>query len=152
MHTCPVCGFNQLMDPPKDNTICPSCGTEFDFDTSFATPDQLRQAWIARGMKWWSTYDLPPDRWNPYAQLKNIRSTATFTFDILNFLSVEVVIKYPAKSPFENRQFISAQSNPPTPDVFTRAPEQSLSRAGERMRAASVGGGMSFNLSRHQPA
>ena len=38
---CPVCGY-QMEDPPKDNNICPSCGTEFGLHDVNATLSDLR--------------------------------------------------------------------------------------------------------------
>jgi hypothetical protein len=69
MHTCPVCGYDQLSEPPKDFTICPSCGTEFEYDDVRQTVEQLRAAWLQTGPRWWSTIDPLPVGWDPYKQM-----------------------------------------------------------------------------------
>lgn len=69
MHTCPVCGYDQLSEPPKDFTICPSCGTEFEYDDVRQTVEQLRAAWLQTGPRWWSTVDPCPVGWDPYKQV-----------------------------------------------------------------------------------
>jgi hypothetical protein len=72
MYTCPVCGFDRLEDPPNNYTICPSCGTEFEYDDVRTTKAELRRAWVAGGYKWWSKLEQPPARWNPERQLKEL--------------------------------------------------------------------------------
>jgi hypothetical protein len=69
MHTCPVCGFNELEFPPDDYNICPSCGTEFEVDDAGVTHLELRNKWKAGGMQWWSRYEEPPFGWDPQALL-----------------------------------------------------------------------------------
>jgi len=68
MNVCPVCGY-LLPYPPSDFHICPSCGTEFGYDDSGASYDELRAQWLATGPSWWSPVDPQPDNWNPYMQL-----------------------------------------------------------------------------------
>lgn len=58
-HTCPVCGYAQLVGPPKDYLICPSCGTEFGSDDVAVTHEELRIAWLAAGSPWFSRHTLP---------------------------------------------------------------------------------------------
>jgi hypothetical protein len=73
-YTCQVCGYSKLEYPPDEFTICPSCGTEFgndDFEYSHA---ELRQRWIASGMRWWSENDPIPDGWNPSDHLQHVFS------------------------------------------------------------------------------
>lgn len=68
-YQCPVCFFDQMLDPPEDFNICPSCGTEFgndDFDYSHA---ELRSRWIAKGMPWFSAYNHAPPNWSAVDQL-----------------------------------------------------------------------------------
>ena len=65
---CPVCGF-QMDDPPVNYNICPSCGTEFGVHDVNSSIEQLREAWIQSGPKWWSTTDPQPEGWDPYVQL-----------------------------------------------------------------------------------
>lgn len=68
-YTCPVCAFDRMTDAPEDLNICPCCGTEFENDTYYKTPADLRKAWIAHGMPWFSTYIRPPKHWSPVRQL-----------------------------------------------------------------------------------
>ena len=73
MYTCPVCGYNQLKYPPKDETICPSCYTEFGYDDATRSHYELRQEWLANGPRWEGSNVMPaPYGWQPYEQLKNI--------------------------------------------------------------------------------
>jgi hypothetical protein len=68
---CPVCGF-EMDDPPRDYNICPSCGTEFGVHDINASIEELRQAWLASGPKWWSKSDPQPPEWNPFNQLARL--------------------------------------------------------------------------------
>ncbi|MBI1866544.1 MAG: hypothetical protein HYS02_02130 [Candidatus Staskawiczbacteria bacterium] len=82
---CPVCGldlgfkaWNKGM--PRDDEICPCCGTQFGYHDSIWDKDPfihktLRQKWIDEGMKWWSKddkYHPQPQNWDPKKQLENI--------------------------------------------------------------------------------
>ena len=69
MNICPVCGFRGLAAPPTDFIICPCCGTEFGYDDNNRSHDELRQAWLRDGARWFSEYTGPPRGWNPYGQL-----------------------------------------------------------------------------------
>jgi len=71
MNLCPVCGYPEMTEPPKDYYICPCCGTEFGNDDSVFTYDELRRAWLANGAHWFSRATPPPHNWNPYEQLFN---------------------------------------------------------------------------------
>lgn len=75
-YTCPVCGYNQLEDPPSHHEICPSCGTQFGYHDITKTNKQLRDRWIARGLHWHSKIESPPIAWNPYVQLVNLQNTS----------------------------------------------------------------------------
>jgi hypothetical protein len=66
---CPVCGYPDLVNPPIDFNICPSCGTEFGYSDSGTTFQNLRINWIKRGAHWSSDVDNIPPNWNPYQQL-----------------------------------------------------------------------------------
>ncbi len=72
MYTCPVCGFDRLEDAPNNYTICPSCGTEFEYDDVRMTRADLRRAWVEGGYKWWSKLEHTPARWNPERQLEEL--------------------------------------------------------------------------------
>lgn len=73
--TCPVCGYQGLIEPPYDALgcasfeICPCCGVELGYDDATRTHLELRERWIAAGMKWWSTTRPAPVDWDPAAQL-----------------------------------------------------------------------------------
>jgi hypothetical protein len=68
-YDCPVCGYPALPDPPRDFEICPSCGTEFDYHDATKTHKELRDAWIAAGLRWSSRAIPQPTNWNPFDQL-----------------------------------------------------------------------------------
>ena len=79
-YLCPVCGYDELREPPTSPEgspsfeICPSCGFEFgvtDDDEGFSYR-QWRDKWIAGGCTWWSTSVAPPADWNPVAQLARL--------------------------------------------------------------------------------
>jgi hypothetical protein len=70
-YVCPVCGF--LLDyPAKDFNICPSCGVEFDADTVEYSINELRLAWMNRGMEWSSGVIPRPLKYDPVVQLRNL--------------------------------------------------------------------------------
>jgi hypothetical protein len=78
-HTCPVCGWPKLHEPPRHETggasfeICPCCGFEFGFDDDDQglTYEQARARWIAGGMRWWSRARPAPFDWNAERQLSD---------------------------------------------------------------------------------
>jgi hypothetical protein len=72
MYTCPVCGFEELVDPPTEFSICPCCGTEFELDDAFATHAELRSVWLRNGAHWWSPVVDRPVGWDPYNQINNL--------------------------------------------------------------------------------
>ena len=79
-HTCPVCGWPELHEPPRNASggasfeICPCCGFEFGFDDDDrgVTYEQARARWIAGGMKWWSTSRPAPARWDAAQQFARL--------------------------------------------------------------------------------
>ena len=80
MHTCPVCGFPKLNEPPRSPSgggsyeICPSCGFQFgvDDDDKGVTFDQWRERWVAAGSRWSSKGITAPKGWDAKAQLKTL--------------------------------------------------------------------------------
>lgn len=66
-YACPVCGFAKMENPPEDHFICPCCGTQFGYDDVAHSYEQLREAWISSGARWFN--GLPPLTWNPWQQL-----------------------------------------------------------------------------------
>jgi len=76
MSTCPVCLYGKLTHPPRDYTICPCCGTEFEADDFDFTHAELRERWVASGASWFSSAILPPEGWDPFVQLGSIPQIA----------------------------------------------------------------------------
>jgi Zn-finger nucleic acid-binding protein len=81
LYLCPVCGYDKLELPVKDNyshNICPSCRThlgwtDYSETMSFAEMQLLlREEWIKQGMPWRSKVDPIPSSWNPQNQLDNL--------------------------------------------------------------------------------
>src|SRR5712692_7497104 len=77
-HICPVCGFS-LRKPPEDHTICPCCGTHFDYDDAAPTQEatenrraELRFRWFVAGTPWRSRIIDPPRGWDPIEQIKRL--------------------------------------------------------------------------------
>jgi hypothetical protein len=69
-HTCPVCGFAGLEEPPRDHTICECCGTQFGYHDVRSSHAELRRQWIDRGATWHSrSFPAPPD-WSAMDQLR----------------------------------------------------------------------------------
>jgi len=69
MFTCPVCGYPKLERPPANYSICPCCGTEFDYDDRVLTHGQLTYEWIAKGCPWFDSDEPKPEGWNEWNQL-----------------------------------------------------------------------------------
>ncbi len=79
---CPVCGFDELEEPPYSpggvgsEDICESCG--FQFETLMEDEEdgslfnKWRAQWISGGMKWYIKNIKQPDDWDPKRQLLNI--------------------------------------------------------------------------------
>lgn len=82
-HLCPVCGFRGLTEAPRSLTgggsyeICPSCGFEFGVsdDDLGHSYESWREAWRAKGMKWYSRGQKQPAEWDPAQQIAAIAST-----------------------------------------------------------------------------
>lgn len=70
MTECPVCGYQEMEFPCEFGGICSCCGTLFGEDDTIKTHAQLRQSWIDKGMKWFSTHQSPPDGWDADKQLQ----------------------------------------------------------------------------------
>jgi hypothetical protein len=77
MHTCPVCGYPKLEEPPRSPSgggsyeICPSCGFQFgvDDDDKGITFVQARERWVGEGMKWSSRGMAAPRGWSAREQM-----------------------------------------------------------------------------------
>lgn len=72
MHTCPVCGFPELTEPPSGGEVCPSCGTRLGVDDLAVPHETLRLGWITEGMTWHSTRPAP-EGWDPVRQVDALR-------------------------------------------------------------------------------
>ena len=69
-HVCPVCGYEDLYEPPYDAEgwgsfeICPCCGFQFGYDDD---PDKeegiagWRHEWVEKGRPWFSRSRLPSE-------------------------------------------------------------------------------------------
>jgi ribosomal protein L37AE/L43A len=68
-YKCPVCGYDKLARPPKDDYICDCCGTQFDYYDIVVPHGEIRHRWCMSGGKWYSKRTLPPNGWNPVTQL-----------------------------------------------------------------------------------
>lgn len=68
-YSCPVCYFPDLVKPPQDYSICPCCGTEFDYDDATTSHAELLWRWIESGAQWHSHVVLPVPGWDAVAQL-----------------------------------------------------------------------------------
>ncbi len=67
---CPVCGYDGLLEAPTNFSICPCCGTQFDYDDDTVSHDELRRRWVESGARWWSPNRKPPLNWSPLEQLE----------------------------------------------------------------------------------
>ena len=76
-HVCPVCGFQNLAEPPRSfsgggsGEICPSCGFQHgvDDDDKGQSHAAAREAWKRAGMRWASKGQPQPETWKPEAQV-----------------------------------------------------------------------------------
>ena len=86
-HSCPVCGYDKLAEPPRNRTggasmeICACCGFQFGVtdDDKNISYDDYRQQWIDDGMKWTGTGKKAPKGWNPQTQLASLALRATLS-------------------------------------------------------------------------
>ena len=72
-YTCPVCGFDGLLDPPADHTICPCCSTHFGYQDLRRSHADLRHEWMIGEYgtypRWWSKSHPAPEGWSLALQL-----------------------------------------------------------------------------------
>lgn len=74
-NVCPVCGWDELEEPPYNSygnasfEICPCCGTEFGYSDATTSHDELRRRWLDSGAVWQAPSRTPPPGWNAVAQL-----------------------------------------------------------------------------------
>ena len=83
-HSCPVCHYPELHEPPRSPKgggsfeICPSCG--FEHGAADDNPEvkhaAWRKNWVTGGMKWSSKATRPPKGWDPVGQLKKVALAA----------------------------------------------------------------------------
>lgn len=76
---CPVCGYSELTEPPRNEfggpsfEICDCCGVQFGYeDISEESILNYRDKWIKCGCKWFSQENIPLG-WSLEEQLKNIK-------------------------------------------------------------------------------
>ncbi|MES2737504.1 MAG: hypothetical protein V4672_14370 [Verrucomicrobiota bacterium] len=70
-HSCPVCGFAKLKEPPRSASggpsyeICPACGYQFGVsdDDDEISYDEWREEWVRSGMEWTSLGIAKPRGW-----------------------------------------------------------------------------------------
>ena len=81
-YLCPVCGYDQLEDPPylpsgkPSYEYCDCCAFQFGYTDASGgiSVSAWRQRWIDAGMPWdWGRTDDRPEGWDPVEQLKNVR-------------------------------------------------------------------------------
>jgi hypothetical protein len=120
MYTCPVCGYDRLSEAPLNFTICPCCGTEFEYDDARATHAQLRTAWLRDGARWWSPVDSPPPDWDPYVHLNAMIADPPIWNAALNAQRAN------RSSPtgLERMTFGGRQPCPSMPDMLGTPPKQ----------------------------
>jgi len=79
---CPVCGWPELMRPPRSisggasHEICPCCGYEFGYTDTIKdiAYNKWREKWIEDGMPWRSSDIEPvPANYDPEKQLSNLK-------------------------------------------------------------------------------
>lgn len=87
-HTCPVCGFSKLEEPPYDiqgyptYVICSCCGFEFGFDDSSKglTFEEYRKDWIDDGFNFFSK-ESKPQNWSKGTMLKQLKNAEKTTWE-----------------------------------------------------------------------
>lgn len=70
-HLCPVCGYDEMSQPPIDFYICPSCGTEFEVDDFDVSHRDLRLKWLENPV-WFSQATDQPADWSPFRQVEKL--------------------------------------------------------------------------------
>lgn len=69
---CPVCGYDQLVEPPANHNICSCCGTHFGYHDAGHSWLELRDIWLRKGAPWFSRAVPQPTGWNALEQLKGL--------------------------------------------------------------------------------
>jgi len=82
---CVACGYDRRfgvwdVDEPSSAGFCTCCGIQFGWIDQAVDDPRQRQAlyrswrkeWMTAGMPWRSPYCLPPDDWDPHAQLARV--------------------------------------------------------------------------------
>lgn len=83
LNICPVCGWDELEEPPFNEygfpsyEICPCCGFETGYHDSNLgyTFEKYREKWLEKGFPFLHIEDEKPQEWNELVlnrQLKNI--------------------------------------------------------------------------------
>ena len=79
-YICPVCGYDQLEEPPRSSAggasyeICSCCFFEFGYDDDAQgwTYEAWRAKWLSEGMPWRNQHESPPKDWNPHEQIRRV--------------------------------------------------------------------------------
>src|SRR5580700_7226562 len=67
---CPVCGYDQLVEPPVNHSICSCCGTHFVYHDVGHSWVELREQWLLKGAPWFSHAVPRPPLWTALEQLQ----------------------------------------------------------------------------------
>jgi hypothetical protein len=95
---CPVCGYDQLDEPPANHNICSCCGTHFGYHDVGHSWAELRERWLLKGAPWFSHAISRPAQWNALEQLQrlaDIEAVLVSVEDSAATTTTEVVIKRP---------------------------------------------------------
>lgn len=92
---CPVCGFDELFEPPYDSfgypshENCPCCGFEFGFDDSSKgfSFKEYRTQWIKSGFQWFSS-ERTTKTWN-----KELLNKQLLNIEKVNFYQPRFVME-----------------------------------------------------------
>ena len=104
-YQCPVCGYKELSQPPRDDTICPCCGTHFGYHDYATRYEELRALWISKGAQWFSRTRQQPPGWDAFKQLwesglgyqnqgpEEIDTSNDYVLDSLDFAQATKVVR-----------------------------------------------------------
>ena len=130
-HRCPVCGFDSMPFPPKDNNICSCCGTEFGYHDLKLSHADLRKEWINKGTPWFSTRMPQPPGWNPTDQMNQLLLTGTEMPNAPQFsISPRPTALYSFRSSRKKKRVTTAPSSRPSDPWSALLPHSHVSRVG----------------------
>ena len=87
LNICPVCGYDDLSEPPYDKynepsyEICPCCGFEFGYDDFYKhyTFKDFREKWIKEGAKLFNKERFSRN-WNESEMIKQLKNIELVKF------------------------------------------------------------------------